>query len=35
LPTATVTGIGSRIGKLDEADILRLNRALIVFLGLT
>lgn len=26
--------LGSRLGRLDEADILRLNQALLVFLGL-
>jgi mRNA interferase MazF len=26
--------IGARIGRLDEADILHLNRAVLVFLGL-
>jgi mRNA interferase MazF len=27
--------IGARIGRLDDADMLRLNRAVLVFLGLT
>ena len=28
------TKVGARIGRLDDEDILRLNRALLVFLGL-
>jgi mRNA interferase MazF len=32
--TVPKSKIGSRLGRLDEADILRLNRAVLVFLGL-
>jgi mRNA interferase MazF len=32
--TIPKTKIGTRIGRLDDADIVRLNRAVIVFLGL-
>jgi mRNA interferase MazF len=32
--TVPKTKVGSRIGKLDDADLVRLNRALVVFLGL-
>jgi len=28
------TKIGSRIGRLDDEDLVRLNRAILVFLGL-
>jgi mRNA interferase MazF len=28
------TKVGTRIGRLDDSDLLRLNRAVIVFLGL-
>ena len=27
--------LGERIGRLDEADLMRMNRAVLVFLGLT
>src|SRR5438552_2310149 len=32
--TIEKTKIGNRIGRLDESDLMRLNRALLVFLGL-
>src|SRR5574337_203439 len=32
--TVSKAKIGARVGRLDEADILRLNRAMVVFLGL-
>jgi mRNA interferase MazF len=32
--TIPKTKIGTRIGRLDDADIVRLNRAVVVFLGL-
>jgi len=34
ITTVPKSKIGARIGRLDEADILRLNQAVIVFLGL-
>ncbi len=34
LTTVSKDGLGERIGRLDDADIVRLNRALVVFLGL-
>jgi mRNA interferase MazF len=34
ITTVPKSKIGSRLGRLDEADILRLNRAVLVFLGL-
>lgn len=34
LMTIPRSKIGSRIGRLDEDDLLRLNRAILVFLGL-
>jgi mRNA interferase MazF len=34
LTTVSKTKLGSRIGRLGDEDILRLNQALIVFLGL-
>jgi len=34
ITTVRKTKIGMRIGRLDDEDVLRLNRALIVFLGL-
>jgi mRNA interferase MazF len=34
ITTVPKSKVGSRIGSLDEADILRLNRAVLVFLGL-
>jgi len=27
--------LGQRVGKLDDADVIRLNRAIMIFLGLT
>jgi mRNA interferase MazF len=32
--TVNKTKVGSRIGRLDDRDILRLNRAVLLFLGL-
>ena len=32
--TVPKTKVGARIGRLDDADLLRLNRAVLVFLGL-
>jgi mRNA interferase MazF len=32
--TVPKTKVGSRIGRLDDADLVRLNRAVVVFLGL-
>jgi mRNA interferase MazF len=32
--TTRKTKLGTRIGRLDDADILRLNQAMLVFLGL-
>jgi mRNA interferase MazF len=34
ITTAPKTRIGTRIGRLDDEDIVRLNRAIVVFLGL-
>ena len=34
IPTVPKSKIGVPIGRLDEADILRLNQAILVFLGL-
>jgi mRNA interferase MazF len=34
ITTVAKSKVGSRIGRLDEEDILRLNRAVLVFLGL-
>ncbi len=34
ITTVPKTKIGARIGKLDDEDILRFNRAVLVFLGL-
>ena len=34
ITTVTREKLGKRIGRLDDADILRLNRAMLVFLGL-
>ena len=34
ITTVAKTKIGTRIGRLDDEDILRLNRAVLVFLGL-
>jgi mRNA interferase MazF len=32
--TVPKTKVGARIGRLDDADVVRLNRAILVFLGL-
>jgi mRNA interferase MazF len=32
--TVAKTKLGSRVGELDDEDVLRLNRAMLVFLGL-
>jgi mRNA interferase MazF len=34
LTTVPRTKVGRRIGRLDDDDMLRLNRAILVFLGL-
>jgi mRNA interferase MazF len=34
ITTVPKTKVGARIGRLDDEDILRLNRAVLVFLGL-
>ncbi len=34
LTTVSKDRIGERIGRLDDADVVRLNRAIVVFLGL-
>ena len=34
ITTVSKTKIGSRVGRLDDEDIVRLNRAILVFLGL-
>ena len=34
ITTVAKSKVGARIGKLDDKDILRLNRAVLVFLGL-
>ncbi len=34
ITTVPRTKIGSRVGRLDDEDIVRLNRAILVFLGL-
>ena len=34
ITTVPKTKVGSRVGRLDDEDILRLNRAVLVFLGL-
>jgi mRNA interferase MazF len=34
ITTVSRVKLGSRIGRLDEEDLLRLNRAILVFLGL-
>ena len=34
ITTITKTKLGSRVGRLDDEDIVRLNRAVVVFLGL-
>ena len=34
ITTVPKTKIGSRVGRLDDEDLVRLNRAIVVFLGL-
>src|SRR6266702_4158171 len=34
ITTVPKTKLGSRVGRLDDEDVLRLNRAMLVFLGL-
>jgi mRNA interferase MazF len=34
LTTVSKERIGERIGHLDDADVMRMNRAILVFLGL-
>jgi mRNA interferase MazF len=34
LTTVSKDRLGERIGRLDDADVVRLNRAMVVFLGL-
>src|SRR5881296_3842810 len=34
ITTVPKTKIGSRVGRLDDEDVVRLNRAILVFLGL-
>ena len=34
LTTVSTDGFGQRIGRLDDADVVRMNRAILVFLGL-
>ena len=34
LMTVPKTKVGARLGRLDDADLVRLNRAIVVFLGL-
>lgn len=34
ITTVPKTKIGSRVGRLDDEDVLRINRAIVVFLGL-
>ena len=34
ITTVPKTKIGSRVGRLDDEDLVRLNRAILVFLGL-
>jgi len=34
ITTAPKTELGSRVGRLDDEDLVRLNRAILVFLGL-
>ena len=34
ITTVPKTKVGSRVGRLDDEDILRLNQAVLVFLGL-
>jgi mRNA interferase MazF len=35
IATVPKTKVGARVGRLDDEDILRLNQAILVFLGLT
>jgi len=34
ITTAPKTKIGTRIGRLDDEDVVRLNRAVLIFLGM-
>ncbi len=34
LTTVSTDGFGQRIGRLDDVDVVRMNRAILVFLGL-
>ena len=34
ITTAPKTNIGTRIGRLDDEDVVRLNRAVLIFLGI-
>jgi mRNA interferase MazF len=34
ITTAAKTNVGIRVGRLDAEDVVRLNRAVLVFLGL-
>jgi mRNA interferase MazF len=34
ITTVSKTRLGSRVGRLDDKDLVRLNRAIVVFLGL-
>jgi len=34
IATVSRTKIGTRVGRLDDQDMLRLNRAVLVFLGI-
>ena len=34
ITTVPKPGLGCRIGRLEDADMVRLNRAMLVFLGL-
>jgi mRNA interferase MazF len=34
ITTVPKSKIGSRVGRLDDEDVLKLNRAVVVFLGL-
>jgi mRNA interferase MazF len=35
ITTVPKTKVGARVGRLDDEDILRLNQAVLTFLGLT
>ena len=34
ITTVSKTKLGSRVGRLDDEDVVRLNRAMVIFLGL-